>query len=269
VTFESIDMTKAFFASRYNKGNADYINCSMSQDEYERLTRELAAAEGAEVHGFDDSSVFEGCMPIEVMARRGADTPRYGPLKPVGITAPDGTKPYAVVQLRRDDAAGTLYNIVGFQTRLKFGEQKRVFCMIPGLEHAEFARYGVMHRNTYINSPQLLDRYYRLRKEPRIRFAGQITGVEGYVESMASGLLVGLETALELSGKPPINFPPETAIGTLAHYVSSSVSGDFQPMNINFGIIPPLEVKIKNKRDKNRALSRRSLAIIENIVSSL
>ncbi|MDR2360825.1 MAG: methylenetetrahydrofolate--tRNA-(uracil(54)-C(5))-methyltransferase (FADH(2)-oxidizing) TrmFO [Oscillospiraceae bacterium] len=265
VTFESIDMTKAFFASRYDKGDADYINCPMTKEEYERFIRELSLAEGAEVHGFDDTSVFEGCMPIEVMARRGTDTPRYGPLKPVGITAPDGGRPYAVVQLRRDDAAGTLYNIVGFQTRLKFGEQKRVFRMIPGLESAEFARFGVMHRNTYINSPKLLDRYYRLRAEPRIRFAGQITGVEGYVESMASGLLVGLETARELSGKPPLDFPPETAIGALAHYVSSSVSGNFQPMNINFGLMPPLDVKVKNKRDKNVALSDRSLDTIARI----
>jgi methylenetetrahydrofolate--tRNA-(uracil-5-)-methyltransferase len=276
VTFDSINMNKAFFASRYDKGDADYINCPMDKPQYDAFIAALTSAEEAEVHGFDDAGVFEGCMPVEVMARRGADTLRHGPLKPVGINVPeghslaeDGYRPYAVVQLRRDDAEGTLYNIVGFQTHLKFGEQKRVFTMIPGLEDAEFVRYGVMHRNTYINSPQLLDRYYRFREEPRLRFAGQITGVEGYVESTASGLLVGIETARELLGAAPLDLPPETAIGALAAYISSSVSGDFQPMNVNFGIIPPLDHRVKGKREKNFEISRRALEIIENVIENI
>jgi methylenetetrahydrofolate--tRNA-(uracil-5-)-methyltransferase len=262
VTFDSVDMTRAFFASRYDKGDADYINCPMTRAEYEAFIAELSTAEEAPVHGFADEGVFEGCMPVEVMARRGVETLRHGPLKPVGLRNPDGSSPYAVVQLRREDSAGTLFNLVGFQTHLKFGEQKRVFSLIPGLESAEFVRYGVMHRNTYINSPQLLDRFYRVRSRPRIRFAGQITGVEGYVESTASGLLVGLETALELRGEPPRRFPPETAIGALAEYVSSSPSRDFQPMNINFGIMPPLDRKIKGKREKNLEISVRALSLI-------
>lgn len=206
-------------------------------------------------------------MPVEVMARRGEDTLRYGPLKPVGLIDPKtGREPYAVVQLRKDNLSGTLYNIVGFQTHLKFGEQKRVFSMIPGLENAEFVRYGVMHRNTYLDSPQLLDRYYRLRSCPRIRFAGQITGVEGYVESAASGLLAGLETARAVLGLPPADFPPETAIGALAAYISGGSVGAFQPMNINFGLIPPLERRVKGKRNKNLAISERSLEILSRIL---
>ena len=205
-------------------------------------------------------------MPVEVMARRGEDTLRYGPLKPVGLRDPrTGKDNYAVVQLRRDNAEGTLYNIVGFQTHLTFGEQKRVFSMIPALREAEFVRYGVMHRNTYLNSPQMLDRYYRLRRAPRIRFAGQMTGVEGYVESCASGALVGIETAAQVLGLPPVDFPQETAIGALGLYISNPTVADFQPMNINFGIIPPLDHRVKGKRNKNAELSRRSLAIIEQI----
>ena len=216
VTLESVDMDSAFFASRYDKGTADYVNCPMDKDEYLAFVAELVSAKEAEVHGFDDGGVFEGCMPVEVMARRGIDTLRYGPLKPVGLRDPrTGKENYAVVQLRRDNADGTLYNLVGFQTHLTWGEQKRVFSMIPALRNAEFVRYGVMHRNTYLNSPQLLDRYYRLRSDTRISFAGQMTGVEGYVESAASGMLVGIETAARILGLPPVDFPQETAIGAL------------------------------------------------------
>jgi methylenetetrahydrofolate--tRNA-(uracil-5-)-methyltransferase len=264
VTFDSVDMSRAYFASRYGKGDADYINCPMDETLYNAFWRELTAARTAEVHGFEDGGVFEGCMPIEVMAGRGRDTMRYGPLKPVGLRNPrTGETPYAVAQLRRDNAEGTLYNIVGFQTHLKFSEQKRVFSMIPALSRAEFARYGVMHRNTYIDSPKLLDRYYRLRSEPRIAFAGQITGVEGYVESTASGMLAGIEAARALRGEPPANFPRETAIGALALYVSGGSVSDFQPMNINFGIIEPLDNRVKGKRNKNLEISKRSLAALE------
>ena len=264
VTFESIDMGEAWFASRYDKGTADYINCALDEETYKAFWSELCEAQEAEVHGFEDKNVFEGCMPVEVMARRGEDTLRYGPLKPRGLRDPrTGREPYAVVQLRKDNAVGTIYNLVGFQTHLKFGEQKRVFSMIPALKHAEYVRYGVMHRNTYLDSPRLLDRYYRLKKEPRISFAGQMTGVEGYVESTASGFLVGVETARRLWGMAPIDFPRETAIGALGLYVSNESIGNFQPMNINFGIIPPLGYKVKGKRNKNTVLSQRSLEILE------
>ena len=266
VTLESVDMESAFFASRYDKGTADYVNCPMDRDEYLSFVGELTKAKEAEVHGFDDGAVFEGCMPVEVMARRGVDTLRYGPLKPVGLVDPrTGRENYAVVQLRKDNAEGTLYNLVGFQTHLTWGEQKRVFSMIPALRNAEFVRYGVMHRNTYLNSPQLLDRYYRLRSMPRIRFAGQMTGVEGYVESAASGMLAGIEAAAELRALPPVNFPQETAIGALALYISGGSVGDFQPMNINFGIITPLDRRVKGKRNKNAAISERSLQRIEEL----
>ena len=266
VTLESVDMDSAFFASRYDKGTADYVNCPMDQEEYLAFVRELVSAKEAEVHGFDDGGVFEGCMPVEVMARRGVDTLRYGPLKPVGLRDPrTGKENYAVVQLRRDNADGTIYNMVGFQTHLTWGEQKRVFSMIPALKNAEFVRYGVMHRNTYLNSPGLLDRYYRLKSEPRISFAGQMTGVEGYVESAASGMLVGIETAARLLGMPPVNFPQETAIGALGLYISGGSVGDFQPMNINFGIISPLDHRVRGKRNKNAEISRRSLGIIEEL----
>ena len=266
VTLESVDMDSAFFASRYDKGTADYVNCPMDKEEYLAFVTELVSAKEAPVHGFDDSGVFEGCMPVEVMARRGVDTLRYGPLKPVGLRDPrTGKENYAVVQLRRDNADGTLYNLVGFQTHLTWGEQKRVFSMIPALKNAEFVRYGVMHRNTYLNSPQLLDRYYRLRSEPRISFAGQMTGVEGYVESAASGMLVGIETAARILGLPPVDFPQETAIGALGLYISGGSVGDFQPMNINFGIISPLGYRVKGKRNKNAEISRRSLEWIDKI----
>ncbi len=266
VTLESVDMDSAFFASRYDKGTADYVNCPMTQEEYTAFVRELCAAREAPVHGFDDGAVFEGCMPVEVMARRGEDTLRYGPLKPVGLRDPrTGAENYAVVQLRRDNAEGTLYNIVGFQTHLTFGEQKRVFSMIPALRNAEFVRYGVMHRNTYLNSPQMLDRYYRLRSEPRIHFAGQMTGVEGYVESCASGMLVGIETAAQMLGLEPVDFPQETAIGALGLYVSGGSVGDFQPMNINYGIITPLDHRVRGKRNKNAEISARSLQILDEL----
>ena len=267
VTLESVDMDSAFFASRYDKGTADYVNCPMDKEEYLAFVRELVSAKEAEIHGFDDGGVFEGCMPVEVMARRGVDTLRYGPLKPVGLRDPrTGKENYAVVQLRRDNADGTIYNMVGFQTHLTWGEQKRVFSMIPALRNAEFVRYGVMHRNTYLNSPKLLDRYYRLRSEPRISFAGQMTGVEGYVESAASGMLVGIETAARVLGLPPVNFPQETAIGALGLYISGGSVGDFQPMNINFGIITPLDHRVKGKRNKNAAISACSLEIIDRLV---
>lgn len=267
VTLESVDMDSAFFASRYDKGTADYVNCPMDKEEYLAFVKELVSAKEAEIHGFDDGGVFEGCMPVEVMARRGVDTLRYGPLKPVGLKDPrTGKENYAVVQLRRDNADGTIYNMVGFQTHLTWGEQKRVFSMIPALRNAEFVRYGVMHRNTYLNSPKLLDRYYRLRTEPRISFAGQMTGVEGYVESAASGMLVGIETAARVLGLPPVDFPQETAIGALGLYISGGSVGDFQPMNINFGIITPLDHRVKGKRNKNAAISARSLEIIDRLI---
>ena len=268
VTLESVDMSSAFFASRYDKGTADYVNCPMDKDEYLVFVGELVRAKEAEVHGFDDAGVFEGCMPVEVMARRGVDTLRYGPLKPVGLIDPrTGRENYAVVQLRRDNAEGTIYNIVGFQTHLTWGEQKRVFSMIPALHDAEFVRYGVMHRNTYLNSPKLLDRYYRLRSDERISFAGQMTGVEGYVESAASGMLVGIETAARVLGLESVDFPQETAIGALAEYISGGSVGDFQPMNINFGIITPLGYRVKGKRNKNAEISRRSLEIIDKLLT--
>ena len=263
VSAESVDMDKAWFGSRYDKGGLDYVNCPMNQEEYDAFWQALTTAQEAEVHGFEDSQVFEGCMPVEVMARRGHDTLLYGPLKSRGLDDPrTGRWPYAVVQLRRDNADGTVYNLVGFQTHLRFPEQKRVFSMIPALHDAEFLRYGVMHRNTFLNSPKLLDRYYRLKAEPRISFAGQMTGVEGYVESAASGFLVGVETARRLRGMEPIDFPRETAIGALGLYVSNQSITQFQPMNINFGIIPPLDHRVKGKRSKNAELSARSLAII-------
>ena len=267
VTLESVDMDNAFFASRYDKGTPDYVNCPMDETEYKAFWKELCSAREAAVHGFDDGGVFEGCMPVEVMARRGEDTLRYGPLKPVGLRDPrTGKDNYAVVQLRRDNSDGTIYNMVGFQTHLTWGEQKRVFSMIPALKNAEFVRYGVMHRNTYLNSPKLLDRYYRLKSEPRISFAGQMTGVEGYVESAASGMLVGIETAARLLELPPVDFPQETAIGALGLYISGGSVGDFQPMNINFGIITPLGYRVRGKRNKNAEISARSLAIIDELM---
>lgn len=266
VAADSVNMDQAWFGSRYDRGTADYVNCPLTEEEYDAFWRELTTAEEAGVHGFEDKQVFEGCMPVEVMARRGHDTLCYGPLKPRGLKDPrTGREPYAVVQLRRDNADGTVYNLVGFQTHLKFPEQRRVFSMIPALHNAEFLRYGVMHRNTFLDSPKLLNRYYQLKKQPRISFAGQMTGVEGYVESAASGFLVGVETARRLRDLSPVDFPQETAIGALGLYVSNPSVAVFQPMNINFGIIPPLDHRVKGKRNKNAELSARSLEMIDKI----
>lgn len=268
VTYDSIDMTKAFFASRYDKGGADYINCPMDREEYTAFRAELATAREAEVHGFEDGKVFEGCMPVEVMARRGEDTLRYGPLKPRGIFDPEtGKQPYAVVQLRRDNREGTLFNIVGFQTHLAHPEQKRVFSMIPALAKANFVRYGVMHRNTYLNSPNLLDRFYRAKKDTRVVFAGQMTGVEGYIESCASGLYAAINLGLRLRGKEPMQLGNVTAIGALAEYISGgAASDDFQPMNVNFGIMQTWDGGKMKKRDRYRAMSERSLRYIEELL---
>ena len=269
VTYDSLDLSKVYCASRYGKGKGDYINCPMTKEEYMAFHQELVHAEEAPVKDFEDSKIFEGCIPIELMARRGEDTMHFGPLKPVGLIDPKtGREAYAVVQLRQDDAKATLYNLVGFQTHLKFGEQKRVFSMIPGLETADFIRYGVMHRNTYIHSPELLDIYYRLRNKPNIFFAGQITGVEGYVESASSGLLAGYSLARILEGKKPVDFTRKTIIGALANYVSQTPTKDFQPMNANFGIITPLERSIRNRKERNMALADRSLNTIDSSLSS-
>ena len=264
VSFDSIDMSRAWFASRYDKGTADYIKCPLTAEEYDAFWHALTTAEEAPVHGFEDKHVFEGCMPVEVMARRGFDTLRYGPLKPVGLKDPKtGREPYAVVQLRKDNAEGSVFNLVGFQTHLKFPEQKRVFSMIPALHDAEFVRYGVMHRNTFLCSPKLLDRYYADRREPLVAFAGQMTGVEGYVESTASGLLAAVSMAARLRGEPIPDFPRETAIGALAAYISDESVVNFQPMNVNFGIMPALGYRVKGKANKNLAIANRSLAVID------
>ncbi|MCI9294390.1 MAG: methylenetetrahydrofolate--tRNA-(uracil(54)-C(5))-methyltransferase (FADH(2)-oxidizing) TrmFO [Lawsonibacter sp.] len=266
VTFDSIDMDSAWFASRYDRGTPDYINCPLTREEYDAFWTELTQAQEAEVHGFEDAGVFEGCMPVEVMARRGHDTLCYGPLKPVGLKDPKtGKEPFAVVQLRKDNAQGSIYNMVGFQTHLRFPEQKRVFSMIPALRNAEYVRYGVMHRNTFLDSPRLLDRYYRVRGQERLMFAGQITGVEGYVESTASGCLAALELARRLEGKSPANFPRETAMGALALYISDQSVVNFQPMNINFGLIPQLGYRVKGKRNKNAEISRRALEALDKL----
>ena len=269
VTAESIDMECAWWQSRYDRGTPDYINCAMNKEQYEAFVAELTKAEEAEVHGFEDKNVFEGCMPVEVMARRGVDTLRYGPLKPVGLIDPNtGKEPYAVVQLRQDNAAKTVFNLVGFQTHLKFGEQKRVFSMIPALKNAEFVRYGVMHQNTFLQSPKLLDKYYADRRNPLVAFAGQMTGVEGYVESTASGYLAAVAMAAKLQGRVLPEFPKETAIGALGLYISDETVENFQPMNINFSIIAPLEKRIKKKAEKNQAISQRALEVIDTLVAA-
>ena len=268
VTADSIDMSLAWWQSRYDRGTPDYINCAMNREEYEAFYNELIHAEEAEVHGFEDNNVFEGCMPVEVMARRGFETLRYGPLKPVGLTDPTtGKEPYAVVQLRQDNAAKSVFNLVGFQTHLKFGEQKRVFSMIPALRNAEYVRYGVMHQNTFLQSPKLLDRYYADRSNPLVAFAGQMTGVEGYVESTASGYLAAVAMAAKLQGRELPDFPKTTAIGALGLYISDGSIENFQPMNINFSIISPLEKRIRKKAEKNLAISNRSLEIIDGMVA--
>ncbi|MBE6934406.1 MAG: methylenetetrahydrofolate--tRNA-(uracil(54)-C(5))-methyltransferase (FADH(2)-oxidizing) TrmFO [Ruminococcaceae bacterium] len=268
VTAESIDMELAWWQSRYDRGTPDYVNCAMNKEQYEAFVKELVAAEEAEVHGFEDKNVFEGCMPVEVMARRGFDTLRYGPLKPVGLTDPNtGKEPYAVVQLRQDNAQGSIYNLVGFQTHLKFGEQKRVFSMIPALKNAEFVRYGVMHRNTFLQSPKLLDCYYADRRNALVAFAGQMTGVEGYVESTASGFLAAVAMAAKVQGREIPIFPKTTAIGALSYYISDTTVENFQPMNVNFSIVAPLEQRIRKKAEKNLAIANRSLAVIEELIA--
>ena len=269
VTAESVDMSLAWWQSRYDRGTPDYINCALDKEQYEAFVRELITAEEAEVHGFEDRNVFEGCMPVEVMARRGLDTLRFGPMKPVGLTDPKtGREPYAVLQLRQDNAAKSVFNLVGFQTHLKFGEQKRVFSMIPALHDAEFVRYGVMHQNTFLQSPRLLDKYYADRRNPLVAFAGQMTGVEGYVESTASGYLAAVAMAARLQGRQLPDFPKTTAIGALGSYISDGSIENFQPMNVNFSIISPLEQRIRKKAEKNLAISNRALEVIDALVAS-
>ena len=270
VAADSLDYDKVYRASRYDKGGADYLNCPFyTKEEYLAFWDALCNAESAPVKDFEHD-VFEACMPIEEMAARGEDTMRFGPLKPVGLIDPrNGKEAYAVVQLRQDNAAASLYNIVGFQTHLKWPEQRRVFGMIPGLEKAEFVRFGVMHKNTYLNSPQLLDNHFRLRSNKRFYFAGQMTGVEGYVESAASGLMAGLHVARELKELPEVNFPAETAHGSLANYISNPTIENFQPMNINFGLIPPLSVRIRKKKEKNAQIAARALEQLDAFLANL
>ncbi|MGL5269808.1 MAG: methylenetetrahydrofolate--tRNA-(uracil(54)-C(5))-methyltransferase (FADH(2)-oxidizing) TrmFO [Selenomonadaceae bacterium] len=270
VVRESIDMTKAYKASRYGKGEAAYINCPMNKDEYEHFWQELTTAERTPTKDFEKEKFFEGCMPVEEMASRGIDTLLFGPLKPVGLEHPvTGQRPHAVVQLRQDNTAGSLYNIVGFQTHLKWPEQKRVFSLIPGLEQAEFVRYGVMHRNTFINSPQLLEPTMQLRGHKHLLFAGQMTGVEGYVESAASGLVAGINAARLVKGLDPLVFPPETAHGALCHYITTADMKHFQPMNVNFGLMPALTEKIRDKKLKKQAIADRALASLTSFKSQL
>lgn len=267
---ESINMEKAYLKSRYDKGEAAYINCPMTEEEFNTFYNALIHAETVPLKEFEKEIFFEGCMPIEVMANRGIKTMLFGPLKPVGLEDPrTGKRPYAVVQLRQDDAAGTLYNIVGFQTHLKWGAQKEVIQLIPGLENAEIIRYGVMHRNTFINSPNLLKSTYQLKKDDKIFFAGQMTGVEGYVESAASGLVAGVNAAKLIKGQTPVSFPEETAIGSMAHYITATNAKSFQPMNANFGIFPPLPQKIKNKQERYEKHADRALGSIQNFVNYL
>lgn len=270
VTLESIDRDKVFFAARYGRGNDDYINCPMSKDEYERFHAALVSAETAPLHDFEQDlqRVYEGCMPVETMAKRGADTLRYGPMRPVGLRDPrTGHRPWAVLQLRRENADGTSYNLVGFQTNLKFQEQKRVFSMIPGLEHAEFIRYGVMHRNTFLDSPRLLDATFALRSNPMICFGGQITGVEGYMESAASGLLAARALGCRLLGKEPLHLPRETMLGALSAYVSDPSIANFQPMGANMGILPPLGQHIKEKQKRYLALAERAVESLKQALA--
>lgn len=264
ITAESIDTDIVFGASRYGRGgNSDYLNCPFNKEQYENFIYELVNAQGAVLHDFD---VYEGCMPIEKLAKRGADAPRFGPMKPVGLTDPKtGHRPWAAVQLRRENAAGTMFNLVGFQTNLKFGEQKRVFSMIPGLAHAEFVRYGVMHRNSFLDSPRLLSSGFQLRKQKNVFFAGQITGVEGYMESAASGIMAGKNAVRLARGKAPLSLPDVTMIGALSAYISDETVRDFQPMGANFGILPPIEPKIRDKKQRYAAFSERALRALERI----
>lgn len=269
VTTDSVDMDRVFMGARYDRGEADYINCPMERDEYDAFYDALVSAERAPLHDFDvaDPKVYEGCMPIEVMAGRGRDTLRYGPLRPVGLIDPHtGRRPWANIQLRKENAAGTMYNIVGFQTNLKFGEQKRVFSMIPGLEHAEFVRYGVMHRDTFMDSPRLLSKSLSLKSEPRLFFAGQFTGVEGYTESAATGILAGINAARFATGEEPLVLPPETMLGALVNYITDESVDNFQPMGANMGILPPLEKKIRHKDERYAALAERAIAGLEAVL---
>ena len=269
VTADSIDMDRVFMGARYDRGEADYINCPMERDEYDAFYDALVSAERAPLHDFDvaDPKVYEGCMPVEIMAGRGRDTLRYGPLRPVGLIDPHtGRRPWANIQLRKENATGTMYNIVGFQTNLKFGEQKRVFSMIPGLEHAEFVRYGVMHRDTFMDSPRLLTKALSLKSEPRIFFAGQFTGVEGYTESAATGILAGINAARFAKGEEPLVLPPETMLGALISYITDESVGNFQPMGANMGILPPLEKKIRHKDERYAALAARAIAGLEAVL---
>lgn len=268
VTADSVDMTKAFGASRYERGgDDDYINCPFNKSEYENFIEELVNAEGAVVHDFD---VYEGCMPIENLAKRGLDAPRFGPMKPVGLVDPNtGHRPWACVQLRRENSKGTMFNLVGFQTNLKFGEQKRVFSMIPGLENAQFVRYGVMHRNSFLNSPKLLNADSSFREKDNLFFAGQITGVEGYMESASSGIIAGINAVRKAEGKTPFILPDITMIGALCDYISDESVKNFQPMGANFGVLPAIEPKIRDKKERYAALSNRSLAYIDEVVKTL
>ena len=269
VAADSIDMNRVFMGARYDRGEADYINCPMERDEYDAFYDALVSAERAPLHDFDvaDPKVYEGCMPVEIMAGRGRDTLRYGPLRPVGLIDPHtGRRPWANIQLRKENDAGTLYNIVGFQTNLKFGEQKRVFSMIPGLEHAEFVRYGVMHRDTFMDSPRLLSKSLSLKSEPRLFFAGQFTGVEGYTESAATGILAGINAARFASGEEPLVLPPETMLGALVNYITDESVDNFQPMGANMGILPPLEKKIRHKDERYAALAERAIAGLEAVL---
>lgn len=267
VTAESIDMSKAFFASRYDKGGADYINCPFSREEYETFYNALVTAETAPLHEFEDLTVYEGCMPVEVLAKRGADSVRYGCMKPVGLTDPrTGHRPYAAVQLRKENREGTLYNIVGFQTNLKFGEQKRVFGLIPGLENAEFMRYGVMHRNTFLNSPSLLDSSSMLRGSENIFFAGQMTGVEGYTESAANGIIAGTNLARILQGKAPLALPATSMTGALMKHISTE-NENFQPMGANMGILPEPDTHIKNKQERYEAIAMRGINDLKEMIA--
>lgn len=264
VAKDSLDMDKVYLKSRYDKGEAAYLNCPMTEEEFTAFHKELVNAEMAELHDFEDEKFFEGCMPIEEMASRGAKTMLFGPLKPVGLEDPKtGKEPFAVVQLRQDNAVGDLYNIVGFQTHLKWGEQKRVFSMIPGLENARFVRYGVMHRNTYLRSPEMMTATYQTKVRSDLFFAGQMTGVEGYVESAASGLYAGINAAKLALGQEPVVFPPETMMGAMAHYITHASKNNFQPINANFGIVPRLKQKIRDKRERNLQLSQRALTILD------
>ena len=269
ITTDSVDMDRVFMGARYDRGEADYINCPMERDEYDAFYDALVSAERAPLHDFDvaDPKVYEGCMPVEIMAGRGRDTLRYGPLRPVGLIDPHtGRRPWANIQLRKENAAGTLYNIVGFQTNLKFGEQKRVFSMIPGLEHAEFVRYGVMHRDTFMDSPRLLSKSLSLKSEPRLFFAGQFTGVEGYTESAATGILAGINAARFASGEEPLVLPPETMLGALVNYITDESVDNFQPMGANMGILPPLEKKIRHKDERYATLAERAIAGLEAVL---